>query len=176
MVSKFFDELFTMADEAKKNRGFQSTEYKTIRRVIDTLQRIYDDGTEYSDDKLDRNPESVAENIVFGIPHLNIYEDKQDNTLCYEIDNHHYDTPHEVLDYIIQDRAQKYNALRSNHENVVGKIYKLILPQLYQECMKDFSKKAEKLYEEHYGEIVGGGKNDGVRKPDPSKTAVGQKN
>ena len=112
MISKFFDILFDFGDEAKEKYGKKSPEYLTVRKITDALQKVYDDGVRWNDSDLDRKPKSKAEAIAFGIKQIKVYEDMEDGDTCYEIDNKHFDSPTEVIEYILEDRAANYSAIK----------------------------------------------------------------
>ena len=154
MISKFFDELFDFADKTKEEKKSSSPEYKTVRQIIDLLQRVYDKGDSYSDDELTRKPTTKAEEIVFSIPGVVVYEDKQDGTLCYEIDHNHYDSAAEVITHIIDDRRRRYHALKAqyrkaNEQALDNYIYSFseTLNQMLESTRKQFLERLDDVYD-----------------------------
>lgn len=160
MVSKFFDKLFELADEAKerardnnpKAKYATSEEYKTIKRVIDTLQNIYDEGIRFDDKHFDEKPKTSAEAIVFGIKQIKIFEDEQDGDICYEIDNKHFDSPTEVMDYILIDRANEYRVIKENCINAMKETLREEIQMRMEQEMDIRFKTLKELFAEKIGE------------------------
>lgn len=131
MISAFWDALFKYGDQIKKNKGWESVEYKTYDEVCKILQFVYDQGERYKEVKFDFQPRTPDEAQVFDITGLGIYVDPQDGDYMYELDGRHFDTPSELIQAIIDDREYKYSRMRSNLIGKVKKWWKLKADSLY---------------------------------------------
>lgn len=118
MIGKFWSVLFKYADQTKKMYGVTSEQYKTVQEIEDLLQQVYDEGIQYEID-MDMRPTCKEEAIAFTITGLERHTDGEH--LFYELDGRHFDTPKEVLEYVIKDREREYRYMRRQYERAVKK-------------------------------------------------------
>lgn len=113
MIAAFWNVLFTYGDQIKKNKGWESPEYKTYDDVCKILQFAYDQGEKYKEVAFEIKPKTADEAQIMKITGLSIFVDPQDGGYMYELDGRHFDTPSEVIQALIDDRDFNYSRLRS---------------------------------------------------------------
>lgn len=99
MIGRFLNAMFDYGDQAKAEGNEEK--YKIIQNIQDMIQIVYDEGTEFRSYVRDYKPKNKVEEIILSVPDLEVYHDKTDDSYYYEIDDRHFDTPEEVVKYII---------------------------------------------------------------------------
>lgn len=102
MIAKFWDEIFNLCDEYAEKKNYHDREI--VRAVGEKLQKAYDDGIEFAKVIKNKKPENEAEKYVLSIPDIKVYHDNTDDTYFYDLDGKHFDSPEEVLKYMIEYR------------------------------------------------------------------------
>lgn len=115
MIGKFWDMLFDYADKAKADGDKEK--YKIVHDIEAMLQTAYDLGVSSSSVIVDYKGRGDMERLILSIPDLRVYHDKTDDTVWYELDFEYdehggarrFDTPQEVIKYLIKYRTQSLN-------------------------------------------------------------------
>jgi len=137
MVSDFWNELFRMGDDVKAEYGADSSEYAVIRELDRRLQKVYDKKNALTVEVLKAPPENVAEEIVHSIRGLKVTNDGSD--LRFEIAPYvHCDTLAEVLQYIVDDRNRRYDALFRLFDDAMLRSVEEAAHNLFNKASADF--------------------------------------
>ena len=112
MIGKFWECLFSYADKMKAENRL--IELNVVRRIEQMLLEAYDAGLANAVVIKDKKPKNKLEELVLSIPDIVVYYDKNDHSYMYELDaycddgnmhdGHHFDTPEEVIQYLIKVR------------------------------------------------------------------------
>lgn len=120
MIATFWNILNSYADRSKKTFGAESVQYKTVQEIEKLLQFAYDNNNQFDKIELKKKPETDAEAYIFDrLPDVLVFKDE--DGYYFEIDGHHKDNASEVLDYIVEDRANKYKKLKNKYINKFNK-------------------------------------------------------
>ena len=116
MIATFWNVLNNYADEAKNKFGYESEKYRTVQEIEKLLQFAYDTNNQFDKVALNKKPQTEAEAYVFEhLPEVQVFKDP--DGYYFEIDGHHKDSASEVLNYIVEDRANKYKRIKSKYIN-----------------------------------------------------------
>lgn len=104
MIARFWDALFDYGDMLHEQG--REDDHKVLEEVYDILQRVYDNGIKSQMVIKDKMPESKLEEFVLSIKDIIVYQDGQDFSYYYDLDGHHFDTPEEVMNYLVAQRLR----------------------------------------------------------------------
>ncbi len=102
MIAKFWDALFAYGDMLREQG--READHKVIEDVYDILQKAYDNGVSAQVVIRDKTPSSPLEAFVLSIKDITVYQ--EGNEFYYDLDGHHFDTPEEVMNYLVNCRYQ----------------------------------------------------------------------
>jgi hypothetical protein len=142
MIGKFWDMLFAYADKAKANGDKER--YEIVQEIETMLQTAYDLGVSSSSVIVDYRGRGDMERLILSIPDIRVYHDKTDDTVWYELDfeyeehggTRRFDTPQEVIKYLIQYRAKSLNRNMGAEraaaiEFMTNRLKKITLSEIY---------------------------------------------
>lgn len=140
MEATFWNKLFEYADRVKAMYGINSAQYKTVHEIEDILQEAHDECNRITDvETLERKPTNEFEKYIFReMPELRIYKDQ--DGYYYSLDTSHFETPAEVLNYIIKDRRNKYKRMNEMYNTAYRKACTHMVSKLYNETKDEFMK------------------------------------
>ena len=104
MISRFWDALFEYGDLLREQG--REDDRKVLEEVYTILQTVYDKGTSAQIVIKDKIPQTDLEAFVLSIKDITVYLDRQDNSFYYELDNQHFDSPEEVMNYLLECRTK----------------------------------------------------------------------
>lgn len=118
MIGLIYDKLFKYGDQLKA----EGREHD--RAIVHECQRLIHEAF-YEAEKVarlveDKEPESMIEKYVLSIPGIQVYHDVIDSVYWYELNGQHFDSPGEVLKYMI-------NVRKPNKEGK-GRAREVVLP------------------------------------------------
>lgn len=109
MISAFWEELFRLADQYKKEG--KTLETRIVREIEGMLQRVYDRSlameTPARKDK--RKAMNAIERLLMYVPDVEYLFDSTDNSYYFRYDGFRYNRPQEVLAELLKDRESLKN-------------------------------------------------------------------
>lgn len=109
MISAFWEELFRLADQYKKEG--KTLETRIVREIEGMLQRAYDRSlameTPARKDK--RKAMNAIERLLMYVPDVKYLFDSTDNSYYFQYDGFRYNRPQEVLAELLKDRESLKN-------------------------------------------------------------------
>lgn len=133
MIARFWDALFDYGDMLHEQG--REDDHKVLEEVYDILQRVYDNGIKSQMVIKDKMPESKLEEFVLSIKDIIVYQDGQDFSYYYDLDGHHFDTPEEVMNYLVAQRLRLQVKAMNKARNEIfkfieGKIDEISIPKV----------------------------------------------
>lgn len=142
MIADFWNELFALGDEMKEEYGINSPEYKTVKEMDRRFQAVYDKHNKLTKAVLDKSLNDIDVKELLNIKDLMILKD--DKETRYRIGHHYFETPGEVMQYIIDDRNKSYNVLWSMFDEALTKAVEYSANKLYNKACADFHEELDK--------------------------------
>ena len=136
MIADFWNELFRIGDTIKAEYGINSPQYETVRMIDMQMQRVYDKHNALTEEVLDKPIEGRAGELISTIKDLKHLQDDEGDR--YMIGQYHFETPAEVMEFIINDRNSKYDKLISMMDDMMMKAVEESAINLFNKACADF--------------------------------------
>ena len=128
--------LFDYADKAKESGDTQR--YEIVHEIETMLQTAYDLGVSASSVIIDYRGRGDMERLILSIPDITVYRDGADDNIWYELDfeydehggRRRFDTPQEVIKYLIQYRSNRLKRNMNEERRVAIEYMKSRLEQI----------------------------------------------
>ena len=104
MINLIYEKLFAYGDKLAEEKN------EPARKVVHECQRLVHEAFVESEKMakviVDRKPKDAIEEFVLSIPDIKVLYDTLDSQYYYELDDWHFDSPREVLKYVIECRTR----------------------------------------------------------------------
>lgn len=136
MIASFWEEIFKYGDQVKREHGIDSPEYKTVRELDRRMQEVYDKHNKLTEEVLETKGENLHMKLLLGIKDLHV--DRDDEGYRYRIGNNHFETPAEVLQFIIDDRNKKFDMMLTVFDDILLQSVECSAIALFNKACADF--------------------------------------
>ncbi|MBQ6501216.1 MAG: hypothetical protein IJI87_07580 [Mogibacterium sp.] len=136
MIGAIWDELFKMGDEVKKKCGADSEAYSVLHELDRRIQAVYDEKNALTEEVINKKPENESDMLVGMINGLKV--EKDDEGYRYRLGSNSFETPAEVLKYMITDYNLRYATLQKLYEDMFFEAVEQTAYNMYKRGCAEF--------------------------------------